>query len=292
MGRILSIIPIMHHLTRQVAFEASHYCQIPKLSGAENFALFGAAANPNGHGHNYVLEATVKGVVDPEHGMVVNIANLDTLLKERVIQDYDHKLINRQHPVFANNPDLQPTCENLAIQIWRTIELHLREAILHRVRLYEDSSTFADYYGEEMMVYHTKVYEFSASHRLHSIELGDTENQQIFGKCNNPHGHGHNYVLEVMIKGEVNPRTGLVTDLGFLDRTIEEQIYTRFDFKHLNLDTSEFETINPTSENFVKVLWDILKPHLKPVELYRLRLRETPRSYFDYYGEQSLTHEN
>ena len=282
----------MHHLTRQVAFEASHYCQIPELSGTENYALFGAAANPNSHGHNYVLEVTVKGVVDPEHGMVVNIANLDTLLKERVVADYDHKLINRQHPVFANKPQLQPTCENLAIQIWRTIDLHLSEAILHRVRLYEDSTAFADYFGEGQMVFQTKVYEFSASHRLHSLELGDTENQRIFGKCNNPHGHGHNYVLEVTIKGKVNPKTGLVTNLGFLDRTIEEQIYTRFDFKHLNLDTSEFETINPTSENFVKVLWDILEPHLKPVELYRLRLRETPRSYFDYYGEQSLTHEN
>ena len=81
--------------------------------------------------------------------------------------------------------------------------------------------------------FQTKVYEFSASHRLHSLELGDTENQRIFGKCNNPHGHGHNYVLEVTIKGKVNPKTGLVTNLGFLDRTIEEQIYTRFDFKHL-----------------------------------------------------------
>ena len=282
----------MHHLTRQVAFEASHYYRIPELSEAENYTLFGATANPNSHGHNYVLEVTVKGEVAPEHGMVVNIANLDGLLKERVVADYDHKLINHQHPVFANNPGLQPTCENLAIQIWQTIELHLREAILHRVRLYEDSTAFAGYYGEGKMVYHTKVYEFSASHRLHSLELGDAENQRIFGKCNNPHGHGHNYVLEVMVKGEVNSRTGLVTDLGFLDRTIKEQIYARFDFKHLNLDTTEFETMNPTSENFVKVLWDILELHLKPVKLYRLRLRETTRSYFDYYGEQSLTDEN
>ncbi len=282
----------MHHLTRQVAFEASHYYRIPELSEAENYALFGATANPNSHGHNYVLEVTVKGDVAPEHGMVVNIAILDGLLKERVVADYDHKLINHQHPVFANNPDLQPTCENLAIQIWRTIELYLKEATLHRVRLYEDSTAFADYYGEGKMVYHTKVYEFSASHRLHSLELGDAENQRIFGKCNNPHGHGHNYVLEVMIKGEVNPRTGLVTDLGFLDRIMEKQIYARFDFKHLNLDTPEFETMNPTSENFVKVLWDILEPHLKPVKLYRLRLRETARSNFDYYGEQRLTDEN
>ena len=282
----------MHHLTRQVAFEASHYYRVPELSQAENFALFGAAANPNSHGHNYVLEVTVKGEVDPEHGMVVNIANLDTLLKQRVVVDYDHKLINQQHPVFANNPELQPTCENLAIQIWHTIEQHLKDAALHRVRLFEDSTAFADYHGDGPMVFQTKVYEFSASHRLHSLELGDAENRRIFGKCNNPHGHGHNYVLEVMIKGVVHPTTGLVTDLGFLDRIIEEQIFARFDFKHLNLDTPEFEKINPTSENFVKVLWDILEPQLKPFELHRLRLRETPRSYFDYYGEQSLTDEN
>ena len=274
----------MHYLTRQVAFEASHCCRIPELSDAENYALFGLAASPNSHGHNYVLEATVKGTLNPENGMVINITDLDQVLKEEVVAYYDHKHINIQHPTFTNNPTLQSTSENLAIQIWYAIEPHLKETTLHRIRLFEDSTLFADYYGERQMVYLTKVYEFSASHRLHSPQLSDAENQEIFGKCNNFYGHGHNYALEVTIKGEVDPRTGLVADLHRLDETIQEQVYGRFDHKHLNLDTREFEELNPTSENFVKVLWEVIEPSLKPIQLHRVRLRETPKNHFDYYG--------
>ena len=287
----------MHYLTRQIAFEASHYYRIPELSDAENYALFGATANPNSHGHNYVLEVTIKGRINPENGMVINIADLDGLLKEQVMGYYDHKHINLQHPIFANQPYLQPTSENLVIQIWRTIE-HSPPlssptwgggrggATLHRVRLYEDSALFADYYGEEQMVYLTKVYEFSASHRLHSPYLSDEENREVFGKCNNFYGHGHNYVLEVTIQGEVDPRTGMIVDLDFLNETVQKQVYARFDHKHLNLDTPEFEQLNPTSENFVRVLWDVIEPSLKPIKLHRLRLKETPKNYFDYYGEE------
>ena len=135
------------------------------------------------------------------------------------------------------------------------------------------------------MVYLTKVYEFSAAHRLHSHALSDEENREIFGKCNNPAGHGHNYVLEVTVKGDVDARTGLVAGLSHLDEVIQKQVYARFDYKHLNLDTPEFDILNPTSENFVKVLWNVLEPNLCPVVLHRLRLRETPKNHFDYYGE-------
>ena len=135
------------------------------------------------------------------------------------------------------------------------------------------------------MIYLTKVYEFSAAHRLHSHALSDEENREIFGKCNNPAGHGHNYILEVTVKGDVDERTGLVAGLDFLDEVVQKQVYTRFDYKHLNIDAPEFEILNPTSENFVKVLWDVLEPNLRPVALHRLRLRETPKNHFDYYGE-------
>ena len=81
----------MYYLTRQTAFEASHYNRIPELSDAENFELFGAAANPNSHGHNYVLEVMVKGSVDPDDGMVINLVTLDALLKTEVLANYDHK---------------------------------------------------------------------------------------------------------------------------------------------------------------------------------------------------------
>jgi len=277
----------MYYLTRQTAFEASHYNRIPELSDAENYELFGAAANPNSHGHNYLLEVMVKGDVDADDGMVINLTDLDALLKSEVNANYDHKHLNRQHPVFSINPHLQPTCENIAIDIWQRLEPSLPERLLHRVRLYESSTSFADYYGEYQMVYHTKVYEFSAAHRLHSQVLTDEQNQDIFGKCNNPAGHGHNYVLEVTVKGGVDEKTGLVVGLNVLDEVVEKQVYARFDYKHLNLDTAEFETLNPTSENFVKVLWNVLEPNLRPVVLHRLRLRETPKNHFDYYGESS-----
>ncbi len=277
----------MYYLTRQTAFEASHYNRIPELSDAENFELFGAAANPNSHGHNYVLEVMVKGDVDADDGMVINLTTLDALLKTEVHANYDHKHLNRQHPVFSNDPHLQPTCENITIEIWNRLESSLPSNLLYRVRLYENTKCFADYYGEDLMVYLTRVYEFSAAHRLHSYSLSDDENRNIFGKCNNPAGHGHNYVLEVTVKGDVDAKTGLVAGLNLLDDVVEKQVYSRFDYKHLNLDTPEFETLNPTSENFVKVLWDVIEPHLQPVILHRLRLRETPKNHFDYYGESS-----
>ena len=277
----------MYYLTRQTAFEASHYNRIPELSSAENIELFGAAANPNSHGHNYVLEVMVKGNVDAHDGMVINLTTLDALLKSEVHVNYDHKHLNRQHPVFANNPHLQPTCENITIEIWQRLVLFLPDGLLHRVRLYGSSSRYTDYYGEEMMVYLTQIYEFSAAHRLHSHTLSDEENREIFGKCNNPAGHGHNYVLEVTVKGNVDAKTGLAVSLNLLDDVVEKQVLARFDYKHLNLDTPEFETLNPTSENFVKVLWNVLEPNLRPAVLHRLRLRETLKNYFDYYGEAS-----
>lgn len=275
----------MHYLTRQVAFEASHALCLPELSDKENHELFGRAANH--HGHNYVVEVTIKGIASNDDGMVINLADLDQLLRNQVLIHYDHKYINLQHPVFANDSHLQPTVENIAIEIWNTFESRLKLTNLNRVRIYEETDLFADYCGERQMVYLTKVYEFSASHRLHSQLLSDEENRDIFGKCNNQHGHGHNYVLEVMIKGEVHPKTGMVVEPGFLDEIVQKQIHARFDHKHLNLDSPEFESLNPTSENFVKVIWNLLEKPLKPTILHRLRLKETPRNHFDYYGEST-----
>ncbi len=274
----------MYYITRQTAFEASHHNWIPGLSHAENRELYGAAANPNSHGHNYVLEVMLRGNVGAD-GMVINLVTLDALLKTEVLANYDHKYLNCQHPVFSKNPHLQPTNENIAIEIWQRLATVLPDKLLHRARIYENSTQFVDYYGEAQMVYLTKVYEFSAAHRLHSHVLTDEENLNIFGKCNNPAGHGHNYVLEVTVKGQIDAKTGLVAGLNLLDQAVERHVYARFDYKHLNLDTSEFKNLNPTSENFVKVLWNILEPSVVPVTLHRLRLRETPKNHFDYYGE-------
>ena len=131
----------------------------------------------------------------------------------------------------------------------------------------------------------TRSYEFSAAHRLHSARLSDEKNHEIFGKCNNPYGHGHNYTLEVTVQGEIDERTGMMVDLGYLDGIVEEHVVRRYDHKNLNLDIPEFRELNPTSENLVKVIWERLTPYLKHPPLYKVTVRETDRNAFSYYGD-------
>jgi 6-pyruvoyltetrahydropterin/6-carboxytetrahydropterin synthase len=135
------------------------------------------------------------------------------------------------------------------------------------------------------MVLLTRTYEFSAAHRLHSIQLSDEENLELFGKCNNPYGHGHNYRLEITLQGEVDPRTGLMLDLGTLDQIVREEILSRYDHHNLNADLEEFRELNPTSENLVKVIWRRLERRLISPALYKVTVRETDRNVFAYYGE-------
>jgi 6-pyruvoyltetrahydropterin/6-carboxytetrahydropterin synthase len=157
---------------------------------------------------------------------------------------------------------------------------------LTQTRLYEEPTLWAEIRcGErDPMVTLTKTFGFSAAHRLHSTALSDEENQAIFGKCNNLHGHGHNYELEVTVKGTIDPQTGMIMDLGELMQTVQNKVLERFDHKHLNEDTAEFHTLNPTGENIVQVIWNLLQPHLGP-QLVRLGLWETPKNFFEYYGE-------
>jgi len=157
---------------------------------------------------------------------------------------------------------------------------------LTQVRLYEEPTLWAEIHSGEgnPMVTLTKTFGFSAAHRLHSSALSDEENQAVFGKCNNLHGHGHNYELEVTVKGTIDPQTGMIMDLGALMQTVQNEVLERFDHKHLNEDTTEFSTLNPTGENIVQVMWNLLQPQLG-AQLVRLGLWETPKNFFEYYGE-------
>lgn len=123
---------------------------------------------------------------------------------------------------------------------------------------------------------------FNAAHRLHNPNWSDKKNREIFGVCNNPNYHGHNYELEVKVVGEVDPETGYLIDLKFLKTVIKKQIEDRFDHKNLNLDTEEFKTLNPTAENICYVIWQILTEHLDDRYEITVRLYETPRNYVEY----------
>ncbi len=126
---------------------------------------------------------------------------------------------------------------------------------------------------------------FNAAHRLHNPNWTEEKNLQVFGKCNNPNYHGHNYNISVKVTGEVNPETGYVMDVKVLSNIIKEKILKRFDHKNLNLDTKEFAKLNPTAENIVIVIYNLLKESIdKSLEL-KVRLYETERNYVEYPAE-------
>src|SRR5947199_864784 len=134
-------------ITRKVEFSASHVCRNPRLSEEENRKLFGPAANPHGHGRNYVVEASLAGDPDPVTGMVLDLKELKDILTREVVEPYDHRFLNHEVPPFDR---VVPTTENIARDIWQRLEPHLKDGRgkLHTVRVYESSNLFVDYSGE------------------------------------------------------------------------------------------------------------------------------------------------
>jgi 6-pyruvoyltetrahydropterin/6-carboxytetrahydropterin synthase len=135
----------MVYLTRRAEFAASHYYHNPDLSPEENRRIFGKCNNPNGHGHNYTLEVTVKGEIDPRSGFVVDLKQLKEIMNSEVLDAMDHRFLNKEVQEFSK---LIPTTENLAIAIWQRLVSKLKVAQLHRVRVHESSDLFVDFYGE------------------------------------------------------------------------------------------------------------------------------------------------
>ena len=122
----------------------------------------------------------------------------------------------------------------------------------------------------------------NAAHRLHNPAWDDEKNKRVFGKCNNPNFHGHNYDLTVKIIGVPDPETGYVIDLKLLSDLIKENVLKRFDHKNLNLDTDEFKNLNPTAENIAKVIYEILRGKLNKELYLQIRLYETERNFVEY----------
>src|SRR5512143_913015 len=135
------------------------------------------------------------------------------------------------------------------------------------------------------MVYLTRKAEFSASHYYHSDALSPEENRRVFGKCNNPLGHGHNYTLEVTVKGEVDKRSGFVVDLKDLKDVMHREVLEALDHRFLNKEVPEFKTAIPTTENLAIAIWQRLEGKLHVARLHRVRVYETPDLFVDFYGE-------
>ena len=135
------------------------------------------------------------------------------------------------------------------------------------------------------MVRLTRSFEFCAAHRLYVASFDDEENRRIFGKCSNPHGHGHNYVLEVTISGTPDEVSGTIVDPPQLDLLVQRRVIEPFDHKNLNAECDEFASLNPSVENIACVIWRRLEGAFDRCRLTRVRVWETPKTYAEYSGE-------
>ncbi len=266
-------------VTRRFDFAAAHRYWREDWSKEENERVFGKCTSPYGHGHNYTLEVTIRGHADPQTGMVMNITDLKALVNA-VLQEFDHKHLNEDTPYFR---DIIPTTENITRVLWRLIAPRMPADVgLARLRLYEMPDLWADYSGEAEADF-ARMYTFSAAHRLHAPTLSDAENQAIYGKCNNPNGHGHNYTLEVTVAGPVDEATGMVFDLHAMDQRVHTVI-DKLDYRHLDKEIAAFADKPSTAENIIAYLWGELEPRFEG-RLKHLKLWETKNNVFEYARE-------
>lgn len=265
-------------MTRRVGFSSGHRYWLDSLTDKENRDLFGSWASKFNHGHNYFLEVTVEGVPSPLDGMILNIKQLDEWLQSLVVREFDQKSLNDEVPDFKSRP---PTLENILLCIENRLGPVRNRVDFVKLKLEESPTLWAelDLDGERMITL-TRTYEFAASHRLHSPQMTDEENQEAYGKCWNPAGHGHNYILEVSVRGEPDPKTGMIVELDALDHVVENEVVDRYDHKNLNSDLPEFAGKIPTTEIVVQEIWERLQ-HSLPADLVKVRLWETARNAFE-----------
>src|ERR1700730_14394677 len=251
-------------------FSAARQTMSPRLSPEDNQKLFGTAASPFGHGHNYRARLTFRSKPELGEGPRVKYEATHRAL-ESLRSELDHKNLNREVPGLANQPI---TTENLARYIYERVRATLP---LHRVRLHERADFFAEYWQQGNYFLGLQL-PFSAAHRLHSVKLTAEENVALYGKCNNPLGHGHLYLTEATIGGAFDERSGTLRDFGTLQSGIAEGLEP-WQNKHLNLEMEEFRENPSTGENIVQALWPRFDSRLDG-RLVRLRLWETANNRF------------
>ncbi|MBU7584047.1 MAG: 6-carboxytetrahydropterin synthase [Nostoc sp. TH1S01] len=265
-------------VNRRAQFSASHRYWLPELSEAENFEKFGAGSKFPGHGHNYVLFISLAGELD-KYGMVLNLSDVKQVIKREVTSQLDFSYLN---DVWAEFQETLPTTENIARVIWRRLAPHLPVV---RVQLFEHPELWADYMGNSMEAYLSISTHFSAAHRLAHPDLSLEDNTEIYGKCARTNGHGHNYHLEVTVKGEIDQRTGMIVDLGALQQVVEDYVVEPFDHTFLNKDVPYFAEVVPTAENIALYISNLLRSPIQELgaKLYKVKLIESPNNSCEIY---------
>ena len=222
-----------------------------------------------------VLRCVVSGEIDPQTGYLCNVKSIDQALRDIVTAPLleagqtAEQLIRIAWHYLVQNWNLDSTLERLEVELSPYLSYSIEAE-------------------KSQMILLTQQFEFSAAHRLHCPEFSDEENRQIFGKCNNPEGHGHNYVVEVTLGRRLDSapqgNPGQVIELGHFEATVKEQVIDRLDHKHLNRDVEYFQSVNPSVENIAIAIWDWLKNQFDESELVCVRVYETPKTWAEYRG--------
>jgi 6-pyruvoyltetrahydropterin/6-carboxytetrahydropterin synthase len=248
-------------------FSAARKTLSPQLSAEENARLFGSATSI--HGHNYRVRLTFRS--SPFRDLpLIRYDAIESCLRA-LHDDLDHRYLNEDVAGLANRPI---TTESLADYIYQRAN---SIAPLDRVRVHERADFFAEVWNNKAIFIGMRM-AFHAAHRLRAATLSDTDNVKLYGKCNNPLGHGHSYLTETTIGGEFDRRSGTLYDFGALREAIQESLQPWQD-RHLDLETEDFSNAPSTGENIVRALWPKIDNRVNQ-QLVRLRLWETANNRF------------
>lgn len=259
-------------LMREVRFFTAP-CDLHRGAGSVNtWAGTGASSDPP----YWVVRMVVEGPAHERTGYVCDIKILDDFVRNHVAPALAGSLPSFDGAARIVGDAVQQVAEGLPAPL-RLISIQLRFS----------PGTFLTIQKEANAMLLTQSYEFSASHRLACAGLSDEENRQLFGKCSNPHGHGHNYVLEVTIDIQSDAPGATLT---VLDRVVQAEIIQPFDHKNLNVECAEFRDLNPTVENIAQVIFDRLAPGISPLRLASVRVWETPKTYAECTGFRTQEH--
>ena len=224
----------------------------------------------------YTLTVTIAGEPDNVGGYLVNIKHIDDAVRDLVVP----------HVKDVVRGGCQGNARGgggVVLDAWDKLQHAFTPHQLATVTLalspYTRLTTDSDLAPKQMLRL-THTFEFAASHRLHNDQLSEDENHKLFGKCNNPHGHGHNYVVEVTIVGTPD-KNGHLSSIDDLERIVDERVISPLDHKHLNVEVEEFKTLNPSVENIAKVCFDRLEGSLDG-KLDSVRVWETPKTWCEY----------
>jgi 6-pyruvoyltetrahydropterin/6-carboxytetrahydropterin synthase len=261
----------MFRLTREVRFAVNSPPDMPPQNTPTN--TYGGYPSLTGLGHFFALQVTFAGQLDPATNFLQNIKMMDVLVREKCIP-----LAQRAIEQNRNNP------AELLLLMFEAIKNPAPGAALDALKL--DLSPFfsvAAIASELPMTRLSQKFEFSASHRLFNPNYSDEQNLKTFGKCSNPHGHGHNYELQVTLRGRANEK-GLLMDIPMFERIVAENVVSRFDHKNLNDEVPEFKNSIPTVENIAATIYRILKPKLQTdtTALASITVWETPKTWCEY----------